>query len=207
VRRVLKLSAFLVAALPLGGLALAALFAWLSLRKVRAAAPTWRPSWRVLLWARVWAAVYRIRWPFFLAILHNEGASTPRTLRAAEIEALGVPPWLRDSPETGYPVGDLDVSKGPSVGAGQVLRSNIVKLWGSAGALRWLVATSNPLALARVGEERRALWASAKVLRGALDEAKGDENLAARFYNGGAHYNADAVTYAERADAFAEAVA
>lgn len=201
----LRLLSLLLLALPMGALALAALAAWSALRKARAADPAWSPSWRVVLWARLWSAVYRVPWPFALSLLHNEGASTPRLLRPREAEAIARVGG--EAPVRGYPVGDLTSSKGPSVGAGQVLVSNVERLWKVARAwLRWLVTAAHPTLLVREGYERQALWASVQIMAESLRLAHGDPNEGARIYNGGPRYNSDAVAYAERADAFAEAL-
>jgi hypothetical protein len=175
---------FLLLALPFGTLAFAALSTWRAFDKVRAADPLWRPQLAVLAWARIWATVLRVPYPFALSILHNEGASRLR-------------------PDGTYPLGDVGNPKGPALGPGQVLRTNVERLWQAAPWYwRRVVVLPDPFQLASAGNERAALYVAVKVMRESLDAAAGDLNLAARLYNGGPHYNADAIAYANRADTF-----
>jgi len=150
----------------------------------------------VLIWARVWALIYRVPWTLQAAILHNEGASQLRPATAREAEVLGVIKGHKV-----YPVGDLD--HGTALGPGQVLRRNVVRLWSSANALERVIAVGRrPEDLALAGNERLALWASVQVLKEALVTEKGDLHRAARRYNGSGDR---AEAYARRADAFRSA--
>jgi hypothetical protein len=144
VRRVLKIALYAVAALPMGGVAVVALLAWLAMRKVRAADPKWSPTLAVLFWARVWTAVYRVPFAFELSLLHNEGSSTLRAPKAGELQ------FFDDPPDLVYPLGDTAIAKGPSVGAGDVLRTNVEALWASPlpwWLPSWVVTAPSPGAL------------------------------------------------------------
>lgn len=159
----------------------------------------------VLFWSRLWCAWYAVPWDLHLAILRNEGASVAK--------------------DGAYPLGDKTARRGPAIGPGQVLRARIDRLWSRGRrvtfaasdfdddrrdtydpiplAMRPLVVGTDPLELALVGQERRALWASVVILREALDEVGGDELEAARRYNG---FGAPAQAYAERARVTLEAL-
>lgn len=156
-----------------------------ALKRAAAADPKWKPSLRVLFWARLWCALYRVPFALSIAVLHNEGASTPKS-------------------DGTYPLGDVGIERGPSVGAGQVERANVERLWAAAPFyLRPLVTTSDPLELADVGRERQAMWAHVQMLREVLQAAGGDLRDAARRYNGS---GAAAEAYADRATDFMNAL-
>lgn len=105
---------------------------------------------------------------FVRGVLVNEGASRP-----------GV--------DGRYPLGDAGHKLGPAVGPGQVLsRLHLVRLG----------YTGDPLELARVGNEFRALYYAARVFREAYDAAGGDVREAVRRYNGS---GPAAEAYADRA--------
>jgi len=207
VRRILRLALYLVAVLPLGSLVLMALAAYRAFARVQKADPEWKPAFRVLAWARAWCLLYRVPWDFALSILHNEQASTPRTIlpRESRLFPEGAPAEI-------YPLGDVSIFKGPSVGPGQVLRVNVETLWEQVKPpLRAAVVAGSYLDLARVGFERQSTWAAVRIMRESLDAAgprPGDEtggadlNEAARIYNGGRNYNSNAVAYANAADTF-----
>ncbi len=197
-----------------GGLALVGLV-WFGLSSKRAAAKAdahWQPSWRVLVWARVWDVVEGIPYRFHLAILHNEAASS---LRAPSPAEAGL--FTGTIPSEIYPVGDMGDSRGPSYGPGQVLTHNIKALSdggtlaGRGGAsvsslhfwMRWL-KPRHPSDLARPGEEFRALYFSARMLKDALRKAGGDTTAAAGIYNGGPAWQGEsgAVAYSDRAAKF-----
>jgi hypothetical protein len=105
---------------------------------------------------------------FVAGVLVNEGAFTPRA-------------------DGTYPLGDVGHKLGPAVGPGQVL---------SGLHLRRLGFTGDPLDLARVGSEWRALYYSARIFREAFDAAGGDVRQAIRRYNGS---GPAAEAYADRA--------
>lgn len=88
-----------------------------------------------------------------------------------------------------YQLGDTDKEGGPSVGPGQVM----------AGL--HLTHLADPLALAKVGNELRALYYAAAVYREAYDSAGGDIQAACRIYNGS---GPDAAAYAQKAADFAD---
>lgn len=164
------------------------------MRSVRAADPEWSPDFRVLFWARFWTAVYGVPMSLALSILHNEGASVARPLRPREVAELV------DPPEVGYPVGDLGDSRGPSVGPGQVLRMNVVRLWADPpAAFAWLVVKSDPTELVKPENTAAAMWVSVKVMAECLRASGGDLREAARRYNGS---GSAAEAYADRAAAF-----
>lgn len=194
----MRIALLAVAALPFGGLLLMAAAAYRAFSRVRRADPSWNPSFRVLGWARAWCLLYRVPWDFALSILHNEGASTPRPPRPNERRF-----FPEGAPGEIYPLGDTEIPKGPSVGAGQVLRLNVEALWETVRApIRAAVVAGSAIDLARVGYERAATWAAVRIMRESIDAAGGDLNEAARIYNGGPRYNSAAIAYAERADDF-----
>jgi hypothetical protein len=85
-----------------------------------------------------------------------------------------------------YPIGDYALALGPSVGPGQVLSGlHLTKL-----------GVADPMELAKVGNEFRALYYAARVFREAYDAAGGSVADAIRRYNGSGP-RADA--YAQRA--------
>ncbi len=153
----------------------------------------WKPDTAVIFWAKFWSVALQIPWDLFLAILYNEGASISRPLRDSERAAL----MLTNGENVGYPVGDMDIARGPSVGPGQVLRSNVERLYNDLPAsTRFLFAADNPHDLALKGHERQALWVCAKVIQEVLKQANGDKQEAARRYNG---TNAAAIAYGQKA--------
>ena len=184
---------------------------WLVLRSLRADAAKlsgWAPGFptdAVLLWSRVWSLYCGVPWSLQLAVVHNEGASSPRPPTAAELATLAE---VELAPPLVYPLGDLGVNYphlyGPAVGAGQALASTIDALWDSVPWwLAWAVrpAGSGVRQLALPGQEWRALYWSARILSQALSDAGGDLHTAARYYNGGAGTTSDASeSYADRAD-------
>lgn len=199
-RKVLLRALLFVFVIVPGGLVVIA--AWMAGGAIVSASradPRWQPRFRVLFWARLWSLVYRVPFGLSLAVLHNEGASTPRALTSREQDALE--PWTDgDVPAFGYPVGDTAILRGPSVGAGQVLRVNVSRLWLAAPFwLRPLVMAPDVSHLAYVGYERAALWAHVKVLREAFVAAGHDLREAARRYNG---QGEAAEAYADRAENF-----
>ncbi|MHB1843218.1 MAG: hypothetical protein ACYCWW_00105 [Deltaproteobacteria bacterium] len=170
--------------------------------------PDWHPSWRVLLWARVWDFILGIDPKLHLGILHQEGASTLRAPTPEEaaflVDLWRVPPLV-------YPLGDVGDSRGPSFGPGQVLRVNVLalsdggQLAGKGASMvsplpfyaAWL-KPSSPSALALHGQEFRALFFSARMLADAVRRAGGDAATAAAIYNGGpaGPENSEALAYA-----------
>jgi hypothetical protein len=95
-----------------------------------------------------------------------------------------------------YPIGDVTARLGPAVGPGQVL----------AGLhLARLGFTGDPLELAQVGNELRALYYAARIFREAYDAAGGDLRETLRRYNGSPTFDGDhngrpdAYEYADRA--------
>jgi hypothetical protein len=164
--------------------------------------PDWKPNPRVLMWARIWCNFYRtVPIRLLLAVLHNEAASTPRPLREDEALVLGLEPGT-----VAYPPGDLHIRSGPAVGCGQVLRANVERLWSDqrlgSFTLRCIVMRIRSVVifdswrdLAKVGNERGAVWVTVMMLRDCLVASGGDIWDAARRYNGGAVDN----TLAERA--------
>lgn len=113
---------------------------------------------------------------FVVGVLVNEGAHTPGA-------------------DGRYPLGDVGHKLGPAVGPGQVLSGLHLKRLGYDG---------DPLELARVGNEWRALYYAARIFREAYDAAGGDLRDAVRRYNGS---GPAAEAYAARAMARLGAVA
>lgn len=186
--------------LPGGLLVVGALLAWRSASKVRKVDPEWKPTLAVLLWSRVWCALFRVPYDLSLAVLHNEGASTPFHLGPQRRAALGIDP---DDGIPRYPPGDLGDERGPSLGPGQVLRSNVERL---ASLVPWylrLLVRAQPLNLCDVGQERAALYFHVRVLRETLVSSAGDEHMAARRYNG---RGPAAEAYADRAQEFIDSL-
>jgi hypothetical protein len=105
---------------------------------------------------------------FVRGVLVNEGAYTPGA-------------------DGRYPLGDVGHRLGPAVGPGQVLSGLHLARLGFKG---------DPLELARVGSEFRALYYAASIFREAWTAAGGDVREAIRRYNGS---GAAAEAYAERA--------
>lgn len=157
----------------------------------------WHPDAAVIFWAKFWSVTLSVPFDLILAILLNEGASVSRPLRADELAALRMP---EDEEAVGYAVGDMGISRGPSVGPGQVERANVEALWGALPtATRFLFDAETPYKLALKGYERQALWACVSMIKMTLAQASGDKQAAAIRYNGGGHPNSAALAYGQRA--------
>jgi hypothetical protein len=146
-------------------------------------AGAWPPVNPVLFWTRVWDFFFGIPFALHLAVLHNEGASRP--------DSSG-----------NYPIGDNGASTGP----GQIEAVNVTKTFAVTFPMS-LIISSSPAALAVPGNERSAMYYSAKILADAVSHTTSEHDAAA-YYNGGAggYQGAQAQAYAAKVDALLTAV-
>lgn len=165
-------------------------------KQIAAVSPNWKPDYCVIYWLRFWTLILGVPFELGLAIFYNEGASNARSLTDAELTLLQMDP---SAVQLGYPLGDTTISRGPSVGPGQVLRTNILALWEAHPSFVYSAPSAYHLALKEY--TRQAVWASVQVMKKAYSDAGGNLQLSAQYYNGGEPQNPDprAVAYAQKA--------
>lgn len=158
----------------------------------------WQPETAVLFWSAFWSFVFRIASADTLAILYNEGASKLHLTTEAEAEALA---FYGIEAAQCYPMGDLQISRGPAVGSGQVLRSNVQDIWDLLSWYnRWFLTAPTIGHLALPGYERQALYVCLVCLSENIASA-GDFQGGAQRYNGGTSGSDASIAYAAKAEA------
>lgn len=171
------------------------------MRKVAKVDADWTPDNAVIYWAYFWSKVYSVPFELVLAILWNEGASVQHPARKVEADKLDS--FIAEG-DSIYPLGDLTIERGPAVGSGQVLRTNVERLWADADTyIRPLVVLADARLLALPGNERAAMWAMIQMLNETLRQSGNDLQEAARRYNGN---NEAAYAYGEKAFATIERI-
>lgn len=158
--------------------------------------PNWKPDFCVIYWLRFWTLLLGIPFELALAIFYNEGASISRSLTSDELTLLQMDPA---SVQIGYPLGDKTISRGPSLGPGQVLRTNILALWTAHSSFVFSAPSVYHLGLKTY--TRQSVWASVMTMKQYYATAGGNMQLTAQYYNGGPTSNPSdaAVLYGENA--------